>query len=68
MPHTLVVQVSSALTGIASVKVPVEIISPACSGGLFGSLASSSIRWRNAGSGLPSTSAPPPVWLSFSLQ
>jgi hypothetical protein len=35
MPETFVVHVSPARTDIASVKVPVEIISPACSAGLL---------------------------------
>jgi hypothetical protein len=35
MPVTFVVHVSPALTGIASVNVPVEITSPARSGGLW---------------------------------
>ena len=38
MPETFVVQVWPALTGMASVNVPVVMISPAASGGLCGSL------------------------------
>ena len=44
MSVTFVVQISPALTGMASVNVPVEIISPARSGGLRGSFANNSTR------------------------
>jgi hypothetical protein len=60
MPVTFVVHVSPALTGIASVNVPVEMTSPACSGGLYESFSSSSIRCRSARRGLSSTRAPLP--------
>jgi hypothetical protein len=58
MPRTLVVQVSPALTGIASIGVPVETASPARRRRLCESLSRSSTRWRNARSGLSSTKAP----------
>jgi hypothetical protein len=48
MPLTLVVHRSPGFIGIASVNVPVEMISPAPSGGLCGSCASNSTRWRSA--------------------
>ena len=49
MPRTLVVQHSPGLTGIASVNVPIEIISPALTGGLCESSASKSISFHRSG-------------------
>ena len=51
MPWSAVLQVSPGLTGMARVSVPVVTISPAASGGLILSLASSPTRWRSAASG-----------------
>ena len=56
------VQISPALIGIASVSVPVEMISPAFSAGLSESFPSNSTRCRSAKSGLPSTNSPLRPW------
>ncbi len=59
-PVSSVVHVSPAATGKARVSVPVVTISPAASGGLTGSAASNSTRWRSAKTGPSRTLAARP--------